>query len=306
MDSSASTPRVAWAGGVMTSNKEVALAKFLRRKQERGEALTPEQLELLARGGVPSPSRLLRHRGPQFQTRVVNTVIKTDTGLVSPETEPLSASEGRCRPTYAHVVQAGSRKRPRQQGSDDESGLDAAPGFTVGGFAAQLAQSFTVTLGGLGRREVSAEAHTGTRGGAPKRARNREMPSLDVAAAGVPVGEGSAVTEVARRGMAAFLRTPAAPTALPTPLGSAGDVARGRGRGRGGARGGLGRGSRGGASTRGGRAEGAGGGARGGGGRGARGGGGARGGRDRGGSARTEDASTSLVKRLTAPLQSAR
>lgn len=38
--------RIAWPGGKIVSNKDEALANFLRRKLDQGQTLTPEQVSL--------------------------------------------------------------------------------------------------------------------------------------------------------------------------------------------------------------------------------------------------------------------
>jgi hypothetical protein len=45
----ASSPRISWPGGPVQSNADTAVAAFLRRKLERGEALTDQQTTLLAK-----------------------------------------------------------------------------------------------------------------------------------------------------------------------------------------------------------------------------------------------------------------
>jgi hypothetical protein len=48
--STATAPRrIAWPGGQLTSNKEEALFKFLKRRQDNGEEITPAQLQQLAK-----------------------------------------------------------------------------------------------------------------------------------------------------------------------------------------------------------------------------------------------------------------
>ncbi|CAM9559176.1 unnamed protein product [Ectocarpus sp. 8 AP-2014] len=41
--------RIAWPGGKIVSNKDEALANFLRRKVDQGQTLTPEQMAMLKR-----------------------------------------------------------------------------------------------------------------------------------------------------------------------------------------------------------------------------------------------------------------
>eukprot|EP00752_Nemacystus_decipiens_P002134 g2035.t1 len=58
-DRQGSTPpplpkRIAWPGGKIVSNKDEALASFLRRKLDQGQTLTPEQMAMLERMVEPN------------------------------------------------------------------------------------------------------------------------------------------------------------------------------------------------------------------------------------------------------------
>ncbi|CAN0198955.1 unnamed protein product [Ectocarpus sp. 12 AP-2014] len=48
--------RIAWPGGKIVSNKDEALANFLRRKVDQGQTLTPEQMAMLKRMAYPNTS----------------------------------------------------------------------------------------------------------------------------------------------------------------------------------------------------------------------------------------------------------
>ncbi|CAM9438543.1 unnamed protein product [Ectocarpus sp. 6 AP-2014] len=48
--------RIAWPGGKIVSNKDEALANFLRRKVDQGQTLTPEQMAMLRRMAYPKAS----------------------------------------------------------------------------------------------------------------------------------------------------------------------------------------------------------------------------------------------------------
>ncbi|CAM9333669.1 unnamed protein product, partial [Hapterophycus canaliculatus] len=48
--------RIAWPGGKIVSNKDEALASFLRRKLDQGQVLTPEQVAMLEKMVDPNAS----------------------------------------------------------------------------------------------------------------------------------------------------------------------------------------------------------------------------------------------------------
>jgi hypothetical protein len=53
--------RIAWPGGQLTSNKEEALFKFLKRRQDNGEEITPAQLQQLAKLTADSQQQQQQH-----------------------------------------------------------------------------------------------------------------------------------------------------------------------------------------------------------------------------------------------------
>lgn len=88
-------PRVAWPG-VVNSNKDEAMARFLEKKRARGESLTEAQLQLIARFHAPE------------HVAAAKEVAASAPSFVAPAPEPAAAGHKRKRDSSAPAASSSS------------------------------------------------------------------------------------------------------------------------------------------------------------------------------------------------------
>jgi hypothetical protein len=80
--------RIAWPGGQLTSNKEEALFKFLKRRQDNGEEITPAQLQQLAKLTADSRQQQQQQHSSEDASVLLQKLAKkariTEEGISSP------------------------------------------------------------------------------------------------------------------------------------------------------------------------------------------------------------------------------
>ena len=113
-DADASRPkarRIPWQGGKITSNKDEALVKFLKRKQERGEQLTEAQKAAL----------VLAAKGTKLEGGSEDAVLKAAEAAPEPEPElPSKADILGGAAARGNGTKAKGKRRPGQQGQGQQ------------------------------------------------------------------------------------------------------------------------------------------------------------------------------------------